>query len=247
MSNSTANVLIGAKMGDFMHCMYAPYHLWKTRGIKSNIFISEVGDIFDNGFQKTFEELIPIVTQQEYVASFQAWNGQHIDYYTPLFRNQKYLYKQCWKQMMCSMFFGDEKPLNGAWMTFNESERFQKTLVINRRNKSAFTPMIKNSYELEIAKFSKAIFIGGDAQFREFGSNSLCEHYSPQTLTDWFSVISKGSFFLGNQSGPAAIACALDVPRLVELLPSLDAIHYFDESLYSKNMSFINPFVCQTS
>lgn len=241
MSNSNANVLIGAKMGDFMHCMYAPYHLWKTKHIKSNIFISEIGDIFDNGFRKTFEELIPILSQQEYISSFQAWKGQHVDYYTPLFRTSKYIYKKCWKESICSMFFNDEKPLHGGWMTFNEPEKFEKTLVINRRNKSAFSPIIKNSYELEIAKFSKVIFIGGEKQFKEFECNNLCEHYCPRTLTDWFSIISKGSFFLGNQSGPAAIACALDVPRRVELLPTLDAVHYFNESLYSKNISFINP------
>lgn len=247
MSNSSVNVLIGARMGDFMHCMYVPYHLWKTRGIKSNIFISEVGDVFDHGFQKTFEELAPIITQQEYVLSFQPLSGQHIDYYTPLFRDRKYVYTKCWKDMLCSIFFKDEKPLDGGWMTFNEPNKFEKTLIINRRNKSSFTPIIKNSYELEIAKFSKAIFAGGDYQFKEFGSAHLCEHHSPQSLTDWFSIISKGSFFLGNQSGPAAIACALDVPRLVELLPTPDAIHYFGESLYSKNISFINPLIWTAS
>ena len=243
MSNATANVLIGARMGDFIHCMYVPYHLWKTRGIKSNIFISEVGDVFDHGFKQTFEELTPIIMQQEYVESFQAWNGQHIEYYTPLFRNNKYLFKKCWKEMLLSIFFNDEKPLEGGWMTFNEPNKFEKTLVINRRNKNEYFPVVKNSYELEIAKFSKAIFAGGANQFKEFGSNHLCEHYSPQSLTDWFSIISKGSFFLGNQSGPAAIACALDIPRLVELLPTVDAIHYFNEALYSKNLSFINPLI----
>ena len=247
MINAPANILIGARMGDFIHCMYVPYHLWKTRGIKSNIFISEVGDVFDHGFKQTFEELYPIISKQEYVESFQAWNGQHIDYFTPLFRNNKYLFKKCWKEMLMSIFFNDEKPLVGGWMTFDEPNKFEKTLIINRRNKNEYFPIVKNSYELEIAKFSKAIFAGGENQFKEFGSNSLCEHFSPKTLTDWFSIISKGSFFLGNQSGPAAIACALDVPRLVELLPTPDAIHYFGESFYSKNISFINPLIWTAS
>lgn len=241
MFNFDSNILIGAKMGDFIHCMYIPYHLWKTKGIKSNIFISEVGGYFDNGLKKTFEELAPIIIQQEYVSSFQIWNGQHTDYYAPLFRSPKYLYTKCWKEIFCSMFFKDEKPLDGGWMVFNEPNKFEKTLIINRRNKSAFTPIIKNCYELEIKKFPKVIFAGGQDQFEKFELNTLCEHFIPNTLTDWFSIISKGSFFLGNQSGPAAIACALDVPRSVELLPTLDTIHYSNEVLYSKNMSLIKP------
>lgn len=245
MQKSCANVLIGGKMGDFIHCMYVPYHLWKSKNIKSNIFISPVGDVFEHGFQKTFDELTPVIMQQEYVESFQIWNGQDIDYFTPLFRHRQYICINCWKAMLCSIFFKDEKPLEGGWMTFNEPHKLEKTLIINRKNKNIFAPIIKNSYELEITKFSNVIFAGEEIQFKEFSLNNLCKYYPTKTLTDWFSIISKGSFFLGNQSGPAAIACALDVPRLIELMPTSDAIHYFNESLYSKNISFINPSLCQ--
>lgn len=245
MNKSPANILIGAKMGDFMHCMYVPFHLWKNHNIKSNIFISEIGDKFDNGLDGTFNDLKPILEQQEYVADFKIWDGQHIDYYTPLFRNEKYVYTKCWKDLLCSLFLKDEKPLNGGWLKFNEQEKLTNTLVINRRNRTEFTKMFKNAYQLEIKKFSKVIFAGSKKQYDEFELKDLCEHFEPKSLSEWFSIISKGTFFLGNQSGPAAIACALDVPRLIEILPSLDGAHYYEE-FYSDNLSFINPFkICR--
>lgn len=247
MQKSCANVLIGGKMGDFIHCMYVPYHLWKSKNIKSNIFISPVGDVFEHGFQKTFDELTPVIMQQEYVESFQIWNGQDIDYFTPLFRDQEHLFKKCWKEMLCSVFFKDEKPFDNGWMTFSESNKFENTIVINRKNREGFPPAIKNLYESEMKNFSKRIFIGSQNQFKDFELNSFCEHCQLDSLSDWFSTISKSSFFLGNQSGPAAIASALDVPRSIELISFLDGIHYFNEILYSKNLRFINPEICQMS
>lgn len=247
MENNPINILISGKMGDFIHCMYVPYHLWKTRGIKSNIYISNNAENFEHGLEKTFQELRPIVLIQDYIENFEIWNGQNIHFFTPLFRDSRFVFKNCWKEMLCRIFFNNEKPLDGGWMSFDSQEKFNGTLVINRKNKIQFTSTIKNHYSLEISKFSKAIFAGDQGQFDQFELNNLCEYFSPKSLNDWFSIISKGSFFLGNQSGPAAIASALDRPRLVELSPNIDAIHYLNESLYSNNLSFIVPLACKTN
>ena len=246
------NILIGGKLGDFIHCMYVPFYLYKTTGMRSNIFICDSGNSYFNnanfefGLQNTFRELIPIVMQQEYVKSFNIWSGEKNDINTIKFRDSEFLYKTCWTEILTNTFFGvSQKPLHGAWMRYDKSETQKKsTLLISRKVKNPMTSKLVDAYEKEIKKYENAIYLGTPENYDQFPLKHLCQNQNPQTLSDWFFSMNSAEAFLANQSGPGAMACALNVPRVIELLPKathLDDIHYIGEAKYSDKISFIYP------
>jgi hypothetical protein len=246
------NILIGGKLGDFIHCMYVPFYLYKTTGIASHIYMCDSGNSYFNnanfefGLENTYKELYPIVMQQEYVKSFSLWNNQKIDINTIKFRDSEFLYKTCWTEILTNTFFGvNQKPLHGAWMRYDKSiPKDDDTLLISRKLKNSMPQIVLDEYKRQIAKYKKVIYLGSPQNYQEFAFKDLCANEFPQTLSDWFVQINSAKAFLANQSGPAAIACALNAPRVIELLPKsthLDDIHYIGEAQYSDKISFIYP------
>ena len=55
------------------------------------------------------------------------------------------------------------------------------------------------------------------------------------TLYEFFTKINGSKLFIGNQSGPMAWATAMNVNREIELLATIDNIHYIkDKDYYSQ-------------
>jgi hypothetical protein len=245
------NVLIGGKFGDFIHCLYVPNYIYKTTGIVSNIFICDSGNSyygnanFEFGLENTYKELCPIVLQQEYCNCFKLWSGENIDVNTIKFRDSQYLYKTCWTEILTKTFFeSDAKPIYGSWMKYNKSFSCDDTIFISRKPKNSMNRHIIDSFKNEIKKYKKAVFLGPKEAYEQFPLKHLCSNENPQTLSDWFVYFNSATAILANQSGPGAIACALNKKRTIELLPKsthLDDIHYIGETKYSSKMDLIYP------
>jgi hypothetical protein len=56
-----------------------------------------------------------------------------------------------------------------------------------------------------------------------------------KTIEDMFDIIKGASVFIGDQSAPSAIACALGVPRIIEL--NRCKAMYQGEAAYTDRMS----------
>jgi len=241
------NILIGGKFGDFIHAQYIPSFIYRTTGITSNIFVSNMGDSFEFGLENSFRELVPVMQNQQYCNSFQIFKNEKVDMDLSTFRQSKYLFKTCWTELLTKTFLGENiKPIHGAWMTHNQSFDLKDTILVSRKNKTPVNDFIISNYEKEIKKYKNAIFIGSDRMYSEFPLKDLCKKITPLDIGEIFSYFNSNCTVLGDQSGPMAVASALNATRILEPLPKSiypDEIHYLGEVKYSNKISFIRPSI----
>ena len=72
------NMISGGRLGDFVHQLYIPAIIYKENGIKTNLYMAEVGDIFSFGLHNTFNEIKEIILNQPYINKFQIYGGENI-------------------------------------------------------------------------------------------------------------------------------------------------------------------------
>ena len=77
--NKTVNMLMGPKLGDFLHSLVVPKYLYYMFGIKTNLYLIEKYDKFFLPLKDTYKELYPIISKQEYINSFKIY-----DYSVPI-------------------------------------------------------------------------------------------------------------------------------------------------------------------
>lgn len=227
------SVLVSGKLGDLFHSLYVCHHVYKTRNEKSIVYMTDAVEPFENGLENTFNELyVPIM--QDWCERFAIWNGEPIDIDTTQFRKSPYLYNACWSEIMVKTFFPNESYVGGAWINY-EMQPQKGLLVVNRRYKNEFTPLIRQRYMAIMPHYPKRIFVGSRRDFDLFPLNTDFELYEPNKIADWLMTIANADLFIGNQSAPLAMASAMNTRRIAELLPINfpDGIHYRDESKYS--------------
>lgn len=238
MENNFVNVLVSGKLGDLIHSLWVCHHLYNTKKVKSNILMTDSVEKFENGLQDTYEELYDIVTRQKYCYQFNLHGGESIDYDTTKFRTSPLLYNSTWTEILCGLFFDGQKPQDGAWInSFMDYGLRRDVTIISRRYKNEMTPKVIEIYDDITSQNNEVIFLGSIHDFNLFPFKNRVEHVIPHSLNDWFVEITNCALFVGNQSAPLAMASALDVPRIAELLPPQypDGAHYKNESKYYKN------------
>jgi hypothetical protein len=236
MENNYANVLVSGKLGDLIHSLWVCHHLYHRKGIKSNILMTDNIEKFEYGLVPTYNELYHIVSAQEYCYQFNLYNQEPIDYDTTRFRKSPYLYRACWTEILCQSFFEGDSPKLGAWIKIDSVPN--KRIVISRRYKNEMTPSVIALYDKATSdEENEVVFLGSMHDYNLFPFKHRIPIIIPETIDDWFQEISKSMLFIGNQSSPLAMASALNVRRIAELLPPQypDGAHYKNESKYYEN------------
>lgn len=232
------NVLVSGKLGDLIHSLWICNHLFVTRGLKSNIFMSDEVEKFEYGLIPTYNELYDIISKQPYCYQFNLWGGEEIQYDTTKFRQSNLLYRACWTEIMCQTFFRGEDPTLKAWIHLDTVPN-ERTLIC-RRYKNEMTPDVIKFYDRITSEENEVMFLGSMHDYNLFPFKHRVPHIIPETIEDWLNEISKSKLFIGNQSSPLAMASALNVKRVAELLPPQypDGMHYKNEGQYY--MNFLN-------
>lgn len=227
------NILIGPKLGDFMHCMLIPKMLWETKKIKSNIYICENyihPERFTSGIKKIYEETYQLIIEQEYVESYNIFNNEKMDLFLGDFRICKKLFKDSWTNMLIDHFLKNEKPIFNLQIIKTKKEEYLKDkILINRKNyrvngnKNYFYKNLFNKFK------DNVLYLEPESNKSEdpFIFNSI-ESIKTKNLYDFVKCINSCKFFIGNLSAPLAIATCLNKDRLGELCYP-DAIHYIND------------------
>lgn len=233
------NYLIGGRLGDFIHSLVVPKFLYDQEGIKANIFITDIGDIFSNGLQNTYNELLPVMQSQRYVELFSIYNNEPIDYRLCDFRNSHYLYTTCWNEVFFKTFIPKyQVPSEFSWLDVTTKDYDNDTIVINRSTRRDMNNIILSEYNNIFEEYHghKFIFICSDkSQYDSFPLKNKTELKICTTIEEIINAIYSAKIFVGNQSTPYAIASALNKPRILEALDSVDRNHYITDSKYYKN------------
>lgn len=232
------NFISGGKLGDFLHTLWV---VSNTPG-KHKLYITDRkeygGDFFSNGLKKTFEELEPIITNQNFIESFSILENPITDYINlNIWRKSRLLFKSNWTKILTETYSITNYKKN-SWLKFdNYNPKFKNKVVIHcslldERNNLSFPwdeIIIKNN----------CIFVSSNKnEYDHFGKN--IEFYSVKNLWEYFEIINSCNFFVGNQSSPFVIAHSLNVNRLLNISPTIDGRHYIGEENFHNNFSWIS-------
>lgn len=265
MSN-TKNFLIAGKVGDFIHQLYAAKAICERDKVKAKLYM--YGGGWDHGIKKTHGELKVILKQQEYVESLNILTRYTLDGpqtsidNTPVIVKNKRilsegyidlgswirsdkLYNKCFSELY-SNYFNFDMPKTYAWLKYNKVEKSLKNkILIHQRN---HFPRINKLFPYaDIIKACKgnAIFIATDQDdYEMFPYKDEMPFLQVSTLIEWVTAINSCKAIITNLSGPAAIAHALDKPRIIELSQTPDMAHCIGEERHSNNVFwYFNEYV----
>lgn len=219
-----SNFILGGRMGDLIHMLYV---VKNTPG-KHNLFITDRRDLHSDGFiyplDKTIEELRPILEQQDYVNSIQAYNDEEA---INLNMWRAHAYSTHWTQLLSNVF---GVPVNSeAWIKISIPDFMGGTIVHCSTHQARRGDWRK-------VDLTDAVFIGSEDEYQLFGYQ--LHHFEPKTLTEIFHIIKNCKLFIGNQSLPLAIAHSLGVPRIA-VLNEVDKIAYMGEENIYSNFSYV--------
>ena len=232
----TKSYLQEGKLGDFIHSLVVCKFNWEFFGYKADLYISNDGGHFEKGLEFTYNDLKPILEKQEWLNSFNIYNGEIIDVNLTRFRQSRFLYTTNWLEIYFKEFFDDMMPPpEYSWIELEKDETLSDTLLINRSMKS-MSEQTKGIYQGVLNEFEKKVFICFDElQYQNFPLNDQCEMLRVNSLYEFFTKINGSKLFIGNQSGPMAWATSMNISRGIELLATIDNVHYIkDKEYYSQ-------------
>lgn len=230
--------LAGGKLGDFFHCLSVCKFVFDKTQFKSDILLSNSGDTFLKSLENTKNELYPILSQQEWFNSITLYNNE--DYYINLssFRHSNFLYQTSWIDLLFKTFFdGEETPRNYKWISVKEKDdTLSDCVLINRSIRNTVNE--KNLEYNNIINNNKCYFICFEkSQYDNFAFKNDVELLLIDNLYDFIVKLNSCKLYVGNLTGPTAIATSMDVPRLIELPNNSDRSHYMNDKKYYDNFN----------
>jgi hypothetical protein len=249
----TINIIIGGKLGDFLITLQGVKGLCKSRNVKANIFLIDIG--WEFGFEKTYKDLYPILKSQSYIEDFQmltdyslnpiqnfsenspiqVYNSKLIEegYIVDDYLNAPLLYKACWAEIYADLF--EYEPIHsGKWLTYSKTDPiYANTVVIHRK----FSPgrfSTEFPYDQIISEYDSVVFASTNVNdYNKFPWKDQVPFIQVENLDKWFTLINSCAMYVGNLTAPVVIAQALDKLRIVELASNLDVFHWMGEERYT--------------
>lgn len=209
-------------MGDFIHSLILPKYVFDKTGECFNIYITNhAKETFASGLETSYNELVPIVSEQKYVNDFQIWNDEHIDIDLTTFRNFENLFTTSWNEFYLWNYIGHniEIPFNYSWIDLKKDNTFKDVLLINRNYKPYAGPGIEDHYLNYIKAYKGRVYFicSYIDQYTSSPLNDLVPMIYLPSMKDMMVAISSCEHFLGNLTATAAMATAVNTPRTIEM------------------------------
>lgn len=241
------NFIAGGMMGDFIHSLYVVKNICQQRNDKANLYIANgYGDVWRYDLQRTHNDLNELITSQSYINKFEPLPLNFKEEFINLTEWRTTLihtiagYDRCWTDVLSQCYrFPITKPYSWLAPIGTDQVTSGKSVIhrsTHRHNGEFPWPRILNGLQGEIVFVTSIQEEWDRFQFK----NNRMKLHLVSTVSDMARAIGSARTFVGNQSSPFSIACALDIPRLVEL-DADPAKFYMDENKYSHNISwFLN-------
>lgn len=245
------NFIAGGMMGDFIHCLSVVKNICKIKNAKANIYLTDDkrygGDAWKFTANAAHKDLYSLVAGQEFINKFEllpaSFNETSVNLnqwratITRLFLSQGF-YSQSWSEFL-SLAYNYETPKEYKWLSTNKIDKECENKIVihrslHRHNENFQWKNILDGIKEEIVFVTSSKPEYDNFEFRESHNVKL---KIVLTIEEMANVLYSSKYFIGNQSMPFALACALDIPRMVELDKDAHAF-YMNEEKYSSNISW---------
>ena len=242
------NFVSGGQVGDLIHTMFVVKNICNVYNLKANIFISDGSyrinrsGNFTFDLPKTFNDLYFLIKNQSYVNNFSILPRDFKDPYINLndwrdhieYTKVNGVFSKCWTDI-----------LTDAYNLKLDNSDYTKWLDVDDDTFTIGKTLIHRSLHRHNRDFdwNKYLdYIDGDILFitsneKEWDifpyKRDNIKLYLRNTIFDMAKSIKSCKYFIGNQSSPFSIACALDVERLVEL-------DYGSQNFYINERNYFN-------
>lgn len=216
------NILMGGKLGDFIHGLILPKYIYETQGIKSNVYICDHREeTFASGVENSYKELLPVVQLQPYINHFSIYKNESIDIDLTTFRRKENLFTTSWNEFYLWNYVDPniKIPFNYSWIETEYSEQFSDALLINRNMLPYGNESADSFYRNYIRGYEgKCFFVcAWPQQYYNFPLKDLVPVMHIPELKDMFTAINSCKHFIGNYTATSAIASALNKNRTIEV------------------------------
>lgn len=229
------NILIGGKLGDFVHSLIIPKYLFDVTGERFNVYIcNHEMEIFASGLEKSYQELLPIIQEQEYINDFGIFSGnEFIDIDLTMFRNKENLLSTSWNEFYLWNYIDPSinVPFNFSWLKLKNNNVFNDTLLINRNNLPFVNEDAETVYKNYIRGYSGRVYFvcSWESQYENFPFKNEVPMLFLPNLYDMARAISSCKHFLGNLTATSAFASAVNKPRTIEIFSDPIRTKYLHE------------------
>lgn len=226
--------LFEGKLGDFIHHLYMTSVIYHESGRRGKVFLK---NLYFEDYERTFQEMLPILDKQNYIHSFEKYNNEVVDYIPKLY-SSPFLHKTHWLELILKTYDVNIPVKYESWLGEDILDEYKDTVLFHSKSlanyDSIYTKVLNGS--------NNCLFITcNKTEYDNFANRHLLKLKLCSSLQELIQIINSCKFYVGEQSSPLAMACALKKPLLAILLPlskSKDAIHYQDISNYSENFWF---------
>lgn len=247
------NYVACGMMGDFIQSLYVVKRHCEQSKEKANVYITDNygygGDVWRFDINKTFNDLKDLISKQEYINIFVVLPK---DFKEPLINLNDWRiavatdhaetggYLKCWTDVLCECYdipYPRHGQTSHSWLDCIGDERTKGKVVVHR-SKHRHNGGFNWAHYINSIK-DKIIFLTTDInEWNIFPyKNQNIELLLVDTISEMASCIKSCKLFIGNQSAPFSLACALDVPRFVELDYDPSKF-YMDEIHYTSNLGY---------
>lgn len=232
MGVKTISFKTSGPVGDLISFLAGVKHVCETQDAKADIYVwmdqqafYYQGAVHPYGSsminQYAFDMLKPLILAQDYINSFQPWNGEQIvvdlDKHRERHLGMPYGSIHRWlgfvyPDMQCDLSERWLQP-NGDIGTWQDTESKILVNMTSRYRKPYLSYWFLQEYQSEL------LFVGLPEEHETFNKQWGLEikHYQVKDFNQLAYAINSCRFFLGNQSMCYAIAEAMKVPRLLEV------------------------------
>jgi len=240
MSDAPITYVSGGLLGDFINQLSIIQETYQKTGRKGFLFMSDRGDTFRLGLEKTYYDTKEFVKAQEYIYEYKIHRGEVYDVDLSEWRNSPHLYRGSYATIFESTYkvpWGKHKWL--SWKT--DSYYTDKILVCHTTRRE--NRQINYTELFQQFPADKLVFVTTDMTeypfFCELSGTTLPLKFC-DSIEVLLTAINSCQLFIGNLSTPIQIALACNKPTVGILMPGLqDNIHMVNFPSYIKNYQAI--------
>ena len=221
--------LAGGKMGDFILSLSVINEMFYKTGKKGCLYLSNKGDNFSFGLEKSYKDIYDLIISQPYISSFHIYDDHSIliDMDLTLWRQNPLLYNKNWFHIFSNTYnitWGQHK-----WLSLPILNEYENIILIST-NPYRF-PKFINFKNIHERYNEKIMFITQDIEYYtdfKYKTGLDIPLIHSNNFIEISTIINSCKLFIGNLSCPLTLAFACHKANVVGFSDTSDDIHNRD-------------------